>query len=188
MDQEASVKKGIYVTVLLTLLFTFECMDQPFARAKGGVVMNLTSSAFQNGGMIPGKYTCDGVNISPPLAWDAVPEGTKSLALICDDPDAPMGTWVHWVYYDMPQGTAGLPENVAPQEHTANKGMQGINDFRKIGYGGPCPPSGTHRYYFKIYALDTMLNLGPGATKEQLLKKMENHILGQAQLVGKYKR
>ena len=182
------MRKGIYLSILLTFFFTFECMDQTFARAKGGDVMNLTSSAFQNGGMIPGKYTCDGVNVSPPLEWDAVPEGTKSLALICDDPDAPMGTWVHWVYYDMPPGTAGLQENVAPQEQTANKGKQGINDFRKIGYGGPCPPRGTHRYYFKIYALDTMLNLGPGATKKQLLKKMENHILGQAQLVGKYKR
>jgi len=182
------MRKGIYLPVLLTLLFAFECMDQPFARAKGDVVMNLTSSAFQNSGMIPGKYTCDGVNVSPPLVWDAVPEGTKSLALICDDPDAPMGTWVHWVYYDIPPGTGGLPENVGPQEHTANSAKQGINDFRKIGYGGPCPPSGTHRYYFKIYALDAVLNLDPGATKEQLVKKMDNHILGQAQLVGKYKR
>lgn len=150
--------------------------------------MELTSSAFNEGAMIPGKYTCDGADVSPPLKCGELPDGTKSLALICDDPDAPVGTWVHWVYYDIPAGTKGLPENVATDEHPAEGGTQGINDFRKIGYGGPCPPGGTHRYYFKLYALDTPLNLSPGATKKQLLKAIENHIISQAQLMGKYKR
>ena len=99
-----------------------------------------------------------------------------------------MGTWVHWVYYDIPKEAKDLPEKVAPTEHPANGGKQGINDFRKIGYGGPCPPGGTHRYYFKLYALDTMLNIPPGVTKNQLLEAMENHILGQTQLMGKYER
>lgn len=150
--------------------------------------MKLISSVFDEGAMIPSKYTCDGADVSPPLKWGELPDGTKSLALICDDPDAPVGTWVHWVYYDIPAETEGLPENVATNERPVEGGTQGINDFRKIGYGGPCPPGGTHRYYFKLYALDIPLNLSSGATKKQLLKAMENHIIGQAQLMGKYRR
>lgn len=150
--------------------------------------MDLKSSVFNDGDMIPKMYTCDGEDVSPPLEWRSVPAGAKSIAIICDDPDAPVGTWVHWVYYDIPIEPARMPENVAPKEHPVNGGIQGINDFRKIGYGGPCPPSGTHRYYFKLYALDTMLDLPPGATKAQLLKAMERHIIGQAQLMGTYKR
>ena len=182
------MRKGIYLQTLLILFFSAGLIDQPFAGTKGGFAMDLNSSAFNSGEMIPSKYTCDGVDISPPLEWDSVPTGTKSFTLICDDPDAPMGTWVHWVYYDIPPEIKALPENVAPKEHPANGGKQGTNDFRKIGYGGPCPPSGTHRYYFKLYALDVMLNIASGATKKQLLKEMENHILGEAQLMGKYKR
>ena len=150
--------------------------------------MELISSAFDEGGMIPSKYTCDGVDVSPPLKWGALPDGTKSLALICDDPDAPMGTWVHWVYYDIPVKANDLPEGIAPDERPAPGGVQGINDFRRTGYGGPCPPGGTHRYYFKLYAIDSLLNLSPGATKKQVLKAMENHIIGHVQLMGKYKR
>jgi len=150
--------------------------------------IKIKSTAFKEGGMIPSKYTCDGADISPPLSWDSVPEGTKSLALICDDPDAPMGTWVHWVIFNIPPDTRELPENVPPQKTLANGAKQGINDFRKIGYGGPCPPGGTHRYYFKLYALDTGINLEAGATKSQLLKAMEGHILAEGQLMGKYKR
>jgi len=150
--------------------------------------MQLTSPAFKEGEMIPKKYTCDGADVSPPLRWTSMPPGTQSLALICDDPDAPMGTWVHWVYYDIPGGTEGMPEKVDPQENPASGGIQGTNDFRRIGYGGPCPPGGTHRYFFKLYALDRMLKLAPGATKQQLLKAMENHILGEARLMGKYRR
>ena len=181
------MKKKIYL--LIFLIFFFICIFAilPFGGVEGGN-MELISSAFNEGGMIPGMYTCDGADVSPPLKWGALPAGTKSLALICDDPDAPVGTWVHWVYYDIPADTEGLPEKVAPDEHPAEGGTQGINDFRKIGYGGPCPPGGTHRYYFKLYALDTPLNLSLGATKKQVLKAMENHIIGQAQLMGKYRR
>ena len=150
--------------------------------------MQITSQAFEEGGMIPGKYTCDGQDVSPPLAWDAVPPGTKSLALICDDPDAPVGTWVHWVYYDIPADSRGLPEKVPQDKKPSPGGTQGINDFRKTGYGGPCPPGGTHRYYFKLYALDTLLELAPGASKGRLLKEMKGHVLGEAQLMGKYRR
>ena len=150
--------------------------------------MELTSSAFDESGMIPSKYTCDGADVSPPLKWESLPNGTKSLALICDDPDAPVGTWVHWVYYDIPAQTKDLPENVTRDERPASGGIQGINDFRRIGYGGPCPPGGTHRYFFKLYALDTLLNLSPGATKNQVLKAIENHIIDHVQLMGKYRR
>ncbi|MEF9438016.1 MAG: YbhB/YbcL family Raf kinase inhibitor-like protein [Candidatus Mariimomonas ferrooxydans] len=150
--------------------------------------IKVKSSAFEHGGMIPSKYTCDGDDISPPLSWEGVPEGTKSIALISDDPDAPMGTWVHWVLFNLPPDTSELPEDVAKKEELENGAKQGRNDFPKIGYGGPCPPSGTHRYYFKIYALDTMLDLSPGATKKDLLKAMEGHILAEGQLMGKYKR
>ncbi|MGD2095366.1 MAG: YbhB/YbcL family Raf kinase inhibitor-like protein [Phycisphaerales bacterium] len=150
--------------------------------------IKITSSAFQKDGMIPSKYTCDGADISPPLQWDAVPEGTKSIALINDDPDAPMGTWVHWVLYNLPADTKELAENIPPEETLPNGAKQGITDFGRIGYGGPCPPGGTHRYFFKIYALDTQLALEAGASKSQLLKAMKGHILVQGELMGKYKR
>ncbi|MGD8785981.1 MAG: YbhB/YbcL family Raf kinase inhibitor-like protein [Phycisphaerales bacterium] len=150
--------------------------------------IKITSSAFQQEGMIPSKYTCDGADVSPPLQWDEIPEDTKSIALINDDPDAPMGTWVHWVLYDLPADTKELAENIPPEETLPNGAKQGITDFGKIGYGGPCPPSGTHRYFFKIYALDSQLELESGANKNQLLKAMEGHILAQGELMGKYKR
>jgi Raf kinase inhibitor-like YbhB/YbcL family protein len=180
------MKKNSCRSIFL-FFFTFNFLMLPLAWAEGGT-MELKSPAFAQGAMIPKKYTCDGADVSPPLKWGALPVGTKSLALICDDPDAPVGTWVHWVYYDIPAGTEGLPENVATHERPAQGGTQGINDFHKIGYGGPCPPGGTHRYYFKLYALDTFLDLSSGATKNQSLNAMENHILGQAQLMGKYRR
>ena len=143
--------------------------------------IKVTSTAFGEGAMIPKKYTCDDQNVSPQIAWTGVPAGTKSIALICDDPDAPVGDWVHWVVYNMPAATKELAEGV----RTLPAGSkQGTNDFRKLDYGGPCPPSGVHRYYFKIYALDTPLSLGEGATKAQLLKAMEGHILDQGALMG----
>ena len=150
--------------------------------------IEVKSKAFKEGSMIPKRYTCDGTDVSPPLAWTSVPEGTKSIALICDDPDAPVGTWVHWVLFNLPADAKELPENVPPQKMLENGGIQGTNDFRKIGYGGPCPPGGTHRYYFKVYALDTALNLQAGITKAQLLKAMEGHIMAEGQLMGRYKR
>ncbi len=182
------MKKNIYLPVTLILFFTIVLINQPLAKAEGDSAMHLKSSAFNNGEMIPGKYTCDGTNVSPSLEWASVPADTQSFALVCDDPDAPMGTWVHWVYYDIPAGVKHLPENVAPSEHPPSGGTHGVNDFRKTGYGGPCPPGGTHRYYFKIYALDVMLNLPSGATKKEILTAMRGHILGQAKLMGKYKR
>jgi len=150
--------------------------------------MRVTSSAFSDGGSIPPKYTCDGKDVSPPLSWSGVPEATKSLALICDDPDAPSGVWVHWVAYDLPPSSAGLPEAVPPREEIPGGGRQGRNDFRKIGYGGPCPPSGTHRYVFTVSALDRTVDLPAGATKAALLAAMRDHVLAESRLTGKYSR
>ena len=184
--------KNVVTFVILPLLLFCSCKDSEQADlgAEGGKNMEIkiTSSAFENGGMIPAKYTCDGADVSPPLQWDTVPEGTKSIALICDDPDAPMGTWVHWVLFNMPAEANELAENIPAEETLPNGAMQGVSDFGRIGYGGPCPPGGTHRYFFKVYALDTKVDLQAGADKRQLLKAMEGHILSQGQLIGKYKR
>lgn len=153
-----------------------------------GRKFTITSSAFNDGEMIPKKFTCDGQNISPPLKWESIPAQTKSLALIADDPDAPMGTWVHWVIFNILPTITELPENVPTKDSLPNGAIQGKNDSRGIGYDGPSPPSGTHRYFFKLYALDTMLNLSAGITKPGLLKAMEGHIMAQAQLMGRYSR
>ncbi len=150
--------------------------------------MKISSSAFKEGGMIPSRHACDGEDVSPDLAWTDPPEGTASFALICDDPDAPMGTWVHWVVYNIPKAAQGLASSVAGEEALPDGTLQGITDFRRIGYGGPCPPGGTHRYFFKLYALDTTVALKPGATKSDLLKAMKGHILAEAVLMGRYRR
>lgn len=150
--------------------------------------IHLTSSAFQEGGMIPPKYTCDGDDVSPPLSWKPVPPNVKSLALIADDPDAPNGTWVHWVMYDIPPEELELSEGIPGIPTIASGGKHGINDFKRHGYGGPCPPSGTHRYYFKLYALDCEIDLPPGITKDRLEKAMEGHIVGEGKLMGRYHR
>jgi len=150
--------------------------------------IKLTSAAFKEGEPIPRAYTCDGVNISPPLEWSGVPKTAKTIAIVCDDPDAPAGTWVHWVLYNLPADNIGLVENLPATETLKAGGFQGKNDFGKIGYGGPCPPSGTHRYFFKIYALDSELPLKAGATKAELMKTMEGHIVLQGQLMGTYRR
>lgn len=182
------MKKIFFIFFTLILFLTCEFLEQPLANTKGGAAMELKSTAFKEGELIPVKYTCDGVDISPPLEWGSVPAETKSLALISDDPDAPVGTWVHWVYYNIPADTKSLPEKILPQAKPDTGGVQGVNDFRKIGYGGPCPPGGTHRYYFKLYALDANLDLSSGASKKDLLNAMEGHVISQAQLMGKYKR
>jgi len=151
--------------------------------------LSLTSTAFAEGQPIPQKYTCQGSDISPPLIWTHAPANTKSFAIIVDDPDAPMGTWVHWVLYDLPAGTNALREDVAKTQSLAGNAKQGINDFHQLGYGGPCPPPGKpHRYYFKIYALDAMLDLQPGATKKEVEAAMKGHILAEGQLMGTYQR
>jgi Raf kinase inhibitor-like YbhB/YbcL family protein len=150
--------------------------------------MKLESSAFAANELIPSEYTCEGKDISPPLFWDTVPVSTKSIALIGDDPDAPGKTWVHWVVYNLPPDLRSLAQNIEPTKRIANGGLQGINDFGKIGYGGPCPPSGTHRYFFKLYALDLKLDLEAGATKTQLETAMEGHILAYTELIGLYRK
>jgi len=157
---------------------------------KGGqqMTMSLTSAAFAAGESIPPKYTCDGENVSPALQWDQPPAGTQSLALIMDDPDAPSGTFVHWAYYDLPPTSRGLPEGVPSGEKPSPGGTQGSNGAGKSGYTGPCPPSGSHRYFFRLYALDTKLDAAPGLTKDKLLQAMEGHVLAQAQLMGVYSR
>jgi len=147
---------------------------------EGGSAMELTSPAFTNQGFIPRKFTCQGEDVNPPLVISNIPSGAKSLALVVDDPDAPMGTWVHWVVFDIPI--------VNRIEENNSLGKEGINDFGRKRYGGPCPPSGTHRYFFKIYALDTLLNLKEGITKEELENAMQGHILAEAQLVGLYQK
>ncbi len=153
------------------------------------MALNIKSPVFNNGDMMDAKYTCKGEDISPPLSWDGAPAGTKSFALICDDPDAPFMTWVHWVIYDIPANVSQLEENVPKDKELPSGARQGKNDFRKIGYGGPCPPpGGPHRYFFKLYALDAVLGLEPGLTKKALLKAMEGHILDEAQIIGKFKR
>ena len=146
-------------------------------------IMKLESSVFENNGNIPSKYTCDGENVNPPLEISEVPENTKSLVLIVDDPDAPMGTWVHWTVWNISPKTTEISENSVPEG-----AVEGITDFGKPGYGGPCPPSGTHRYFFKLYALDTTLDLGSSAKAKDIEKAMEGHILDKAELVGLYSR
>src|SRR4030095_2032120 len=148
--------------------------------------MTIKSTAFNEGGMIPKKYSCEGENLSPPLEWSDSPAGTNTFALIVDDPDAPAGTWVHWVVYNIPASTLELKDDMSSQKTSDSKIVQGINDFKKASYGGPCPPSGTHRYFFKLYAIDAKLDLAGDVTKDKLLDAMKGHVLGQAQLIGKY--
>jgi Raf kinase inhibitor-like YbhB/YbcL family protein len=160
----------------------------PAPADKTVAALTLTSPAFEAGGAIPRKYTCDGDDVSPPLEWSAPPQGTQSLALIMDDPDAPAGTWDHWVLYNLPAGARNLPEGVAPDAVRADGSRHGRNNWGRFGYGGPCPPSGTHRYFFRLYALDTTLDLAAGANKAQLLAAMAGHIVAQGELMGTYRR
>lgn len=145
------------------------------------IVMNISSSAFGHNESIPSQYTCDGADINPPLSISGVPDGVKSLALIMDDPDAPVGTWDHWIVWNIPPGLGSIVEDSVP-------GIQGKNGWGRSDYGGPCPPRGTHRYFFKLYALDRLIDLGSGASKAALEKAMQGHILAQAELIGLYQR
>jgi Raf kinase inhibitor-like YbhB/YbcL family protein len=150
--------------------------------------MEIKSSAFKAGETIPFRFTCDDMDISPSLQWSKAPDGTKSFALILDDPDAPSGTFVHWIIFNIPANLRELTENIPKLETLPNGSSQGLNDSREIGYQGPCPSTGTHRYYFKLFALDSELSLKPGITKKELMKAMEVHVLEEAQLMGRYKR
>ena len=172
------MKKVVFLSILVFLILI------------GGEAMafELTSSAFKNGSAIPSKYTCAGSDISPQLSWSDLPTGTKSLALIADDPDAPVGTWVHWVMWNIPVSATNLKEGLEKNAALADGTKQGISDFKRPGYGGPCPPSGTHRYFFKLYALDTTLDLAENTNKAKLEAAMKGHVLGQATLMGTYSR
>jgi len=142
--------------------------------------LTITSSVFENNGFIPAKYTCDGADVNPPLKIQGIPEGTQSLVLIIDDPDAPMGTWDHWVVWNIPP-VEKIDEDSVP-------GIEGPNSSNKRSYGGPCPPSGTHRYFFKVYALDTKLDLKPNSRKKDVERGIKGHILAKGEIVGLYRR
>lgn len=151
--------------------------------------LQLTTTAFTPGQPIPSRHAYDKEDLSPALQWSGIPPTAKSLALICDDPDAPRGTWVHWVLYDLPTSTAGLSEGVPKASELSNGAKQGVNDYKKIGYGGPCPPPGKpHRYFFKLYALDTRLDLKPGLNKQDVEHAMKDHIIAEGELMGTYQK
>ena len=180
---------SIYFSLLVSLVFItmlVGCKNQDADLSQEGadaMSIQITSSAFNEGDRIPRIYTCDDKDVSPPLAWTGVPSNTVSLALIMDDPDAPMGTWVHWVLFNLTPDLSGL------EQGKSGNGTQGKNDFNRMGYGGPCPPKGSnHRYFIKIYALDTTLDLKTGASKAQVESLMRGHVLAQGQLMGKYGR
>lgn len=188
---------GLWIAALATPLILVACQLAPLQAptptvtpGQGGETMafQLTSSAFAHGQPIPAQYTCRGKDVSPPLNWSDPPAGTQSFALICDDPDAPAGDWVHWLIYNLPATARSLPEGVPTSGQLADGSRQGLNGWRQTGYRGPCPPSGTHRYFFKLYALDTILDLPPGATKQQLLEAMKGHVLVQAELMGTFRK
>ena len=182
---------ALWLTLLgLTALLLVACgPEAPGAPKEGEMVLSISSTAFQEGESIPAQYSCQGQDISPPLAWGEPPAGTKSLALIVNDPDAPVGVFTHWVLFNLPAGSRELPEAVPAEPQLANGALQGKNDFGKIGYAGPCPPPGSpHRYRFTLYALDNALDLKSGATKKQVIEAMSGHVLAQGQFTDTYQR
>jgi Raf kinase inhibitor-like YbhB/YbcL family protein len=150
--------------------------------------INFTSSSFKNGELIPSKYTCDGKNISPALSWDKPNDGIKRYAIIVEDPDSPGGTFVHWVAYNIPSNIKNLPDDITPIKNIPDEVLLGTNSFGHIGYGGPCPPSGTHRYIFRIYGLSNAVHLEAGAEKGELMRAMQKYIIAEGELIGKYSR
>ena len=188
--------KSMYRSVcLLTLMCVLICSckgnklpETTGSMEEGKMQLKVESTAFKQGQAMPARYTSDGSNVSPPLAWSGVPAQARSIALICDDPDAPRGTWVHWVLFNLPANVTELSENIPAQETLSNGARHGRNDFGKFGYGGPAPPSGTHRYFFRVYALDTQLDLPAGAQRAELLAAMKGHIVAEGELMGTYSR
>lgn len=150
--------------------------------------LSLTSPAFSPGGAIPARHSRDGGDVSPPLHWGATPQETRSLAVICEDPDAGLAPWVHWLAFNIPAGSTKLDENLPKSAMLPGGAVQGRNDFGDVGYGGPQPPSGTHRYFFRLYAVDQSLNLDSGATREDILRAIDGHVVGEAELMGTYRR
>jgi Raf kinase inhibitor-like YbhB/YbcL family protein len=174
---------------LLGLILSLAASACGSAKEDKNMALNLSSNSFAAGEKIPKQFTCDGEDRSPELHWPAPPSGTKSFALIADDPDAPVGTWVHWVLFNLPPDTSSLPENIPKKDILENGAIQGQNDFGRTGYGGPCPPPGKpHRYFFKLYALDSAVNLKSNATKDDLERAMNGHILAQGEYIGRYGR
>lgn len=175
------------VLSFITMALTGCESKQPTQEVK--MALNISSSAFEEGSRIPSKYSCQGEDVSPPLRWGEPPSGTQSFVLIMDDPDAPGGIFTHWVLFNLPSATQQLQEAIPSTAQLSDGSLQGENDFSKIGYGGPCPPSGRpHQYRFTVYGLDRMLDLKAGASKKQVLEAMEGHILGQGQLTGSFQR
>jgi Raf kinase inhibitor-like YbhB/YbcL family protein len=184
------MKKIPFLLIAVGIIFGSVCAKGSAVK-RGTKIMDtikIESTAFKHLQPIPSQYTCDGADISPPLSWSNVPAAAKSLALIVDDPDAPARTWVHWIVYDLPAATDSLPENLPKTDTLAGGGKQGKTDFNRVGWNGPCPPNGTHRYFFKLYALDIMLNLPAGKTKHEIEKAMKGHVLAQGELAGTYLR
>ena len=180
---------ALLTALSLAAMLLASCGAEEQPPEEGKMTLEVTSTAFREGDKIPDKYTCQGQDISTPLSWSEPPEGTKSLALIMDDPDAPVGVFTHWVIFNIPSDSRGLPEAVPTQDQLPSGAFQGKNDFRKIGYGGPCPPPGSpHRYQFTLYALEQPLDLKAGASKKQVLEAMQGQILAWGQLTGTYQR
>lgn len=174
--------------VLLALVISVACGNGA-EKGEKTMALTLSSKSFAAGGNIPKQFTCDAEDRSPELHWNDAPAGTKTFALVADDPDAPVGTWVHWVLFNLPPDTRSIPEGLPKKDVLSGGAAQGRNDFGKTGYGGPCPPpSKPHRYFFKLYALDSTLNLESGVTKSSLELAMKGHILAQAELMGRYGR
>src|SRR2546425_812332 len=177
---------------LVAVLHLVSSSSLPPSAGEGGgqaMALKVQSSAFTEGSTIPAKHTCDGADVSPAVSWSGVPAEAKSLALICHDPDAPAGDWVHWVLFDLPSSLTQLPEGVPKEAELKGGGRQGMNDFSRIGYNGPCPPRGpAHRYYFTLYALDKMLGLPAKATRDEVLRATKGHVLAETQLMGRYAR
>jgi Raf kinase inhibitor-like YbhB/YbcL family protein len=174
--------------LIVFLLTLSACTPTSIQSTEVAMTLSITSPAFKNGSSIPAEYTCISKDISPTLAWSGQPAATKSFALIMDDPDAAGGTWVHWVIYNIPASARGLQEAAPTKVQLADGSLNGVNSWGNLGYGGPCPPSGTHRYFFKLYALDTMLDLPSGANKQKLLSVMQDHILAQGELMGTFSK
>ena len=192
MNAVSTYRWRVWMVALLVMVIVAGCKRTPEpgpGEDLGDSTLRLTSSAFEDGEMIPTIYTCDGEDMSPPLSWRGAPEGTRTLVLIVDDPDAPLRTWVHWVVYNIPVDLEGFPEGMPSEPELASGVQQGQTSWSRSGYGGPCPPSGTHHYIFTLYALDTSLDLAPARTdKQAVINEIETHVLARATLTGLYGR
>ena len=186
---------GLWVTLFFSFLLATAaaCGNSALQSAQGQdqskFGFRIESAAFKEGAFIPARFSCQGENVSPPLKWTGPPAGAHSFALIADDPDAPAGIWTHWVVFNLPAQTRAMDENSPKRDKLPNGGLQGLTSFGSVGYGGPCPPPGkAHRYFFKLYAVDTVLSLQPGASSEDVVAALKGHTLGEAQLMGRFKR